>query len=145
MWSSNTGLVHSCKTHTCSQVIRHSQTGSDSNTIMSLLSHCPILVKGAAYYQMKDGWTWSAQRKSIGINFLVSLQPIPPAQKEMRSMQMCVVDKDLEREDAAAAVLLSIWTQHQLRLDFQFDPEGGREETNLWKHRTGTVVVMQWW
>lgn len=39
-------------------------------------------------------------------------------------MQMCAVDKDVKREDAVDAVLLSICTQHRLRLDFQSDLKG---------------------
>ncbi len=40
-------------------------------------------------------------------------------------MQMCAVDKDLKREHAVDAVLLSTCTQHRLRLDIQLDLEGG--------------------
>lgn len=40
-------------------------------------------------------------------------------------MQMCAADKDLKREHAVDAVLLSTRTQHQLRLDVQLDLEGG--------------------
>lgn len=50
-------------------------------------------------------------------------------------MQMCAVDKDVKREDAVDAVLLSICTQHRLRLDFQSDLKGGAEEMNLWKDK----------
>lgn len=74
---------------------------------------------------MKDEWTRRAQCKSIGIKLLVLLPPVPPAQKELRSMQMCAVDKDLKREHAVDAVLLSTCTQHRLRLDIQLDLEGG--------------------
>lgn len=56
---------------------------------------------------------------------MVLLPPVPPAQNELRSMQMCAVDKDLKREHAVVAVLLSTCTQHRLRLDFQLDLEGG--------------------
>lgn len=54
-------------------------------------------------------------------------------------MQMCAVDKDVKREDAVDAVLLSICTQHRLRLDFQSDLKGGAEEMNLWKDWSGIV------
>lgn len=40
-------------------------------------------------------------------------------------MQMCAVDKDLKREHAADAGLLSTRTQRRLRLDIQLDLEGG--------------------
>lgn len=40
-------------------------------------------------------------------------------------MQMCAVDKDLKREHAVDAVLLSTCSQHRLRLDIQLDLEGG--------------------
>lgn len=40
-------------------------------------------------------------------------------------MQMCAVDKDLKREHAADAVLLSTCSQHRLRLDIQLDLKGG--------------------
>lgn len=56
---------------------------------------------------------------------MVLLPPVPLAQKELRSMQMCAVDKDLKREHTVDAVLLSTCTQHRLRLDIQLDLEGG--------------------
>lgn len=82
------------------------------------------MVGGAAHYQMKDERTRRAWGKSIRINLLVLLPPVPPAQKELRSMQMCAVDKDLKRQHAVDAVLLSTCTQHRLRLDIQLDLEG---------------------
>lgn len=70
---------------------------------------------------------------------MISLPPVPLAQNGLRSMQMCAVDKDVKREDAVDAVLLSICTQHWLRLDFQSDLKGGAEEMNLWKDWSGIV------
>lgn len=52
------------------------------------------------------------------------------------SMQMCAAAKDLKREHAANAVLLSTCAQHRLRLDFQSDLGGaarGGESVCFWK------------
>lgn len=69
---------------------------------------------------------------------MVLLPPVPPAPKELRSMQMCAVDKDLKREDA---VLLSTCTQHRLRLDIQLDLEGG--EGDRFVHRLICDCVLE--
>lgn len=99
-----------------------------AHDVFTEISRCPISVRGAAHYQMKDKRMWRAQSKSIGINLLVSLPPVPLAQKELRSMQMCVADKDLKRGDAVDAALLSTRTQLQLRLDVRSDLEARRRD-----------------
>lgn len=58
----------------------------------------------------------------------ISATSSPRPTKELRSMQMCAVDKDLKREDAVDAVLLSTCAQHRLRLDIQLDLNGGGVE-----------------
>ena len=73
---------------------------------------------------MKDERQQRAGCKSIGINLSVLLPPVPQAQRELRSMQMCAIDRDLKRVLATDAVLLSTCTQHQLRLDIELDLKG---------------------